>query len=471
MTDQERDPSLPDDQEIIFTSLDASDEEQSSLKPFRVALTARQRKVSLGLTGVLFLLVVALLLFSTPDIRNLLIKAPVSPNPTTAITSKNLSFYLQGNPSWGQFTVDGQRIGNLFSNGLNRTLSFAPGTHQIVWQVTPFQSQNCVFTVVNSTTFSSPCLTQQKVESTVLDGSFAPTPTPTILFTFFASLNDLPVAQRMNLAQQIQTTIAAYDDSEQVRQGEVYAVSTQLIKNTSALCKPFLQFALCLARATQSLTAHLSIQVDTSSSPDDPCVASGYCNVNQTDCRRLCNPFYPFLTNQGAASWNVAAIVRLIWSYITPTGQVIASSQPDSAIRSISTFQNLQLSIARNGQNWEINTEDPSSANSSNNPFCSQAMQDLSEIIQPDSSSYEQQWSILPGHIAAGCLVAITRTPEASATPAPIPTTQPKAYFLQHFGVLLAVNATAHNLLPELPIADTYELQLAKTLATILPSA
>jgi hypothetical protein len=40
---------------------------------------------------------------------------------------------------------------------------------------------------------------------------------------------------------------------------------------------------------------------------------------------------------------------------------------------------------------------------------------------------------------------------------------------MQRFGVLLAVNATAHHLFPFLPVANAYEKQLAQQWATQEP--
>jgi len=42
----------------------------------------------------------------------------------------------------------------------------------------------------------------------------------------------------------------------------------------------------------------------------------------------------------------------------------------------------------------------------------------------------------------------------------------PIAYFLEHFGVLLAVNSAAHTDFPWLPLVDTYEYGLAMQLLT-----
>ena len=55
---------------------------------------------------------------------------------------------------------------------------------------------------------------------------------------------------------------------------------------------------------------------------------------------------------------------------------------------------------------------------------------------------------------------ALYSGPNGELTPTATPL--PVAYVIQRFGVLLAVNSTAHNLWPFLPVADAYTQQLAQ---------
>jgi len=63
---------------------------------------------------------------------------------------------------------------------------------------------------------------------------------------------------------------------------------------------------------------------------------------------------------------------------------------------------------------------------------------------------------------ALGCLLQVKEVTLPS-TPTPI-APAPVATFLHRFGVLVAVNDAAHRLLPFLPLADVYEMRLAKLL-------
>src|SRR5712664_4335909 len=90
-------------------------------------LTPRQRRVSLAATALLFVLVVALLLGSASDVRNLLGRAignPAStPDPSAQATS--MSVYLRGNPTWGHFTLDGKALAHVPVIGQDHPLELA----------------------------------------------------------------------------------------------------------------------------------------------------------------------------------------------------------------------------------------------------------------------------------------------------------------------------------------------------------
>ena len=75
---------------------------------------------------------------------------------------------------------------------------------------------------------------------------------------------------------------------------------------------------------------------------------------------------------------------------------------------------------------------------------------------------------------ATGCLIEFKL--QKGVLSAPTPTTSPPmlvAYVMQRFGVLLAVNDTAHHLFPFLPVASAFEKQLAQqwTMRSVIKNA
>jgi hypothetical protein len=454
--------------------------------PRRFRLTSRQRKLSLWLTGLLFLVTIGVLLGSISDIRGLLASMWSEPAPTGTAVPENLFFYVQENPSWGQFTIDGHPLTRLPRIARDQPLSFSPGTHQIIWQAAPFNARTCLFTVVNILTFSSPCLKQQDINSQVANKPAKlalPLSMPVMLFTFFASLNDLPPGQRTSLVQQTQTLFSLPNSSEQVYPGEAYAVSEQAAEANPSLCQPVKGFALCFARANQPLVASLSAQLDTSTALDDPCVAAGLCGTIGQDCRQFCNPFSG---SEGVSpGWDIGAVIHLLWTYKTLSGQVIASNQPDSAIRgSAAGYVPVTLHITRDRQGWHIALL-PGPESTLNDPSCMGIERDISTLytaISNGSAGFAMQEAGPPQtQIAEGCLEVFELQsflpqpfPNATNTPLPEPSSTPvshePAYFLFRFGVILAVNPMAHSLLPKLPMADSYEQNLAQHLLASMQS-
>src|SRR5581483_9139673 len=261
-------------------------------------LTARQRQASIVVTVLLFALVVGTFLGGSAEIRGLLARTLLKPQPTPASeVSNSLSIYLQGNPDWGHFIVDGRPIGHLPVPVRDHPTVLAQGQHTIIWQVTPFNSRTCILTVMNSTTLSGPCLFLNGVSA-----HFVPNINVMVL-SFFASLNDLPARQRQVVLQQIQQVLAAYGTSEQVHPGERYAVSEQQIAANPSLCSVVTHLAICYARTDQSLQASVHVQLDSSTSSDDPCMASDQCSFNHQDCRALCEDPTVVYGNRNADGW------------------------------------------------------------------------------------------------------------------------------------------------------------------------
>ena len=453
----------PDDLEVEITNIDHSPTHGNTLK---LHLTPRLRRLSLALTAVLVVLLVGMIMASVVNVGGWLESSLFKPGPTVA--SYNLPVYLTGNPSWGQFTVDGKPVVPLPMAEHNKPLVLTPGPHHITWQVAPFRPQNCVVTVVDVSTVTGPCF----LNGTILTGL---EPGNSILiFSFSVSLNDLPSGQRAALISQVQTIEAGYTFSGTVRPGEVYAVSEQKIAANPSLCTLVEQLALCYARASQPLLATVRLQLDTSTSPDDPCVVSGPCLNNRQDCRSFCAD--PTLSWPGqfatAKGWDVVVVVQLLWSYSTFSNQVIARDQPDSALRGVQAYQTVSLHIDWGKQGWLVVPSSSETDSGANDPFCSQGSQDIMGLLNSSGNS-QQVYVQQSFHTAADCLeIAGPPASQVSATPTPTPATNapPKAVFLDRFGVVLAVNEVAQHLLPSLPVADAGEKSLAQSLLSALPN-
>jgi hypothetical protein len=462
MADTERDAL--DDSDVEITDLDRP---AGPLLPRRFFLTPGQRRWSVALTCVLFVLVIGGLLASTADVRALLARTVFQPAPP--IPANDLPFYVQGNPSWGSFTLDGKLIAHPPLPERDYPMLLTPGLHTLIWQAAPFKPRTCLFRVLDASTVSGPCFLSKEVSA-----GFVPNVSG-MLFSFFASANDLPTDQQATLIQQLQAVMATYGSSELVRPGEFYAVSQQQIVADPTLCTVLARAVICDARASQPLQATLSVQLDSSTSHDDPCAVSEQCLINNQDCRELCNdPFLPY-NNTPIQGWSVAIAVSLSWSYTTLSGQVVARAQPASALRGAATYQIVPVHLTRAGQGWHISPFPDNYGVAADNPLCNQAAGDTNELVSSSSGNQEmfvQQVADMQGRGTAGCLVVLQTSPGTAlnpSTPVPGMGSPQVAYCLVRFGVVLAVNHLARQSWPFLPVVDDYENNLAQTLLATLP--
>jgi len=422
-------------------------------------MTTRQRAIGAALTVLLFLLVAGAFLSSSVDVRNVLTRALFSPQSTAS--PDGLPFYLQGNPDWGHMLVDGRVIAHLPVPVRDQPLVLAVGSHTIIWQVAPFRPRTCHLSVINATTLSGPCLASNEVSAHFVSGIKA------LVISFFASLNDLPGGERQSLVRQIQQALARYESTEIVRSGERYAVSEQRILATPVLCHAVTPLAICYARAQQPLQAHVHVQMDSSTSPDDPCVLADQCSFSSQDCRALCEDPTVVYGNSPVQGWSVAASVSLAWSYTTLTGLLVARDQPISALRGTQRYQIVSVHITRASQGWRISPFPHTPGSGYGDPLCSQAAQDTGELASMSSGNQDMfVQDVLPAQRAAqGCLVVLVTGPGTvlnPQTPAAAPHTHLVAFCLVRFGVVLAVNQVARQQWPFLPIGDAFEDALAQ---------
>ncbi|HLI06438.1 MAG TPA: hypothetical protein VKV40_07715 [Ktedonobacteraceae bacterium] len=422
----------------------------------RARWTRRQRVLQVMVTTMIALLLLSAFLNSSASMRSVIIGL-LRPTPTPQPPVESDSFYVQGNPSWGQLFIDGHRVAHLPLVGVEAPLRLQRGVHVLRWQASPFDTQSCTVSVPGWLGVNT-CLAQAVPVNEKVSAW---------LITFAVSLANLPPTQRAALTRTAQAALDAMRSTDTVQPGELYAVSL------SEACKPEQRVTYCFATAQEPLKATLHFALDTQMSAGaTTCISAGLgntCIFQQQDCHLFCAfPAQLFHVSSSSSSpgWNVFVVVRSSWTYALPDGHVIARNQPNSFL----DFEQgdeyfVAMHITWNGAKWQVAVL-PGQLLS--NPVCTEAQNEveIGGFLARSNISFPLTWNFAANAtLAAGCLAVASATQQTNTTPLPSTYPVPGAYCLQRFGVLLAANATAHRYWPYLPLADHYEQGMAQHLA------
>src|SRR6266516_1739141 len=362
-------PERPqDDFEIEITDIDALESADSSSRPWRQSpfprFSPHQRRLQLTITSTIVVLAVLLLLGSTAPVRELVGRALVVPTLTPVPTSGPEAdlFYIQANPPWGHLSIDGHEVAHLPRINVDPPLRFPQGQYVLVWHADPFPPQSC--------TLSVPA--RYRTDSCTKYGS---------IITFAASLNMLPALQRALLMQATQTVLDSTQSSETIQPGELYAFAPAIAGSQNNPCRITPQSVLCFATAKEPLRATLRFQLDTDTSPGGPCSISQACILNGQDCRLFCDaPGGTISPSAIISEWNVLAVVRSLWEYVTPGGQIIAQDQADTFIAEMANDHFVPLSITWNNPGWQVSPLFPNSQAPFGDPVCDSAIGDAQAL-------------------------------------------------------------------------------------------
>jgi hypothetical protein len=442
---------VPDSLEVEFTDLD---EAGAATQPSRLAslLAAfppdrRYRRPITVATASLVVLAVMMIFATSFPVRAFLansnVKSPTQPGPYTYI--------IQATPPWGRLFVDGHAV-QFYAREGSPSIILTPGRHVLAWRADPFAQQQCTMQVPPGSGID----TCKHLPLQVTANGFEVADT---IIVFQASLSLLKAETRAALMQAAQHALDLHQSSETVQPGEVYAVSSLSFNPPVKACAVAPTAALCYQSAKQALQATVSFQLDTDTSSSAPCNNGGACIYNGEDCRLFCDAtaYDTPIASPSPTRWNAFAIVHILWHYRTPQGQLVIPPEADSFIWGQQDEYPIPLSIAWNGATWNVTTRFDSAQAPLDNPMCDAAIDDIGTLLYADARTTYSFDSIPAPTFALGCLIKVQLV-NVPAAPAP------SAYLLDRFGVMLAANNEAHHLLPFLPLADGYEIGLAKLL-------
>lgn len=422
----------------------------SGYVPFVPRFTLRQRRLQLVATATIVSLLLFVLLSSYSPVRNRVLQVivPSVLSPVATVGKDSNLFYFDASPAWGQLFIDGKLVVHPPAPMDETPLKLMHGHHLIRWQAQPFVTQLCIISVPFNIMTDS-CHLDQFTQSARGVGAW--------LFSFPASLAQLPQPSFASLTSTVQAVLDAHSPTETVQRGEGYAVNTSKMP---------------IQRAREPLKATLHYQLDIQNSLDGVCStlleANVPCTFNGQACYLFCTIPVSLMSSSAEKVWYVFAAAQATWEYTTISGKIVAQHQPELIGTATLYDHLLPLRILWNGTRWNVTLLSlPVSSDMSlqfNEP-CNTALNAVRDVLFPAPAVLVHagiNWLYASStNSASGCLAMATLGQGAVSPP-------PVAYFLYRFGVFLAANDAAHKYWPTMPLADALERQLAQQLAATL---
>jgi hypothetical protein len=402
---------------------------------FLLRWSRRHRRFSALLTVSLVGLALLMLLGSVLPIQQMQegkgLRAGQTPAP---LTGPDL-FYFNPLPSWGTVELDEQPLAHVPVPivGNEPPLRLPHGRHVLEWYAAPFEQQRCILFVPPQQGSGQTCTVTQAPSTAFAEHAS--------LIILPVSLAQLPEKERTDLVHAAQSLLDTLQSTEMVQRGERYVLTEG---------SPQIQTASTPLQAT----LHFSLDTDTRI----PVTCSGLslgegCTISGQDCRLFCTPLWP---KTPGPAWDIAAIFHTTWQYTTPDGQPLEGSSPTQ--RAAISAQFVTLHVTWTHGQWQVAFQNQG-ASSFDDPICVATIAEVGANPSYHSvpgSSTALSWTYTSAYTAAGGCLAAAQGEQA-----------PNVLLLRRFGVLLATNAEAHRLWPRLPVADSYEQQLAQHLLLV----
>lgn len=446
---------LQDDFEEKIIPLPLPDDAIPTFPPRRTLKAphpSRWHSLALRLSIVLSFMLLLVLSGSFQTLRNTTFGALgiLMPTPTPTLFPQEDSFYMNVNIPWTTVFLDGHLIH--VPRNSEAPLKLALGHHLIEWHAEPFEPQSCIVSVPIA--LNDTCRFAASEVGLQLHDPLAE------VILLHNSLATLSANQQVALIDAVQKTFEEFPASQPVLPGELYVGPTGYVT------------------ATHPLIATLHFRFDPQAAGIRPYLIAG------ESCQQLCIVPSQYLPSQPKMlltkeEWYALAFISSSWEYASKEGHVIARNQPIDLGVDGNGNNPVLLRIRWDGSRWNVKAligldqvppivvhsgitfepyAPPEEVQLNDNPSCIAAR----DLFLGEFSIFQVRFVSGPNP-AAGCLAIVT----GSLTNTTSPSQHPVAYFLEHFGISLAVNDTAHKLQPQLPLADAYEQGLAQQLAVL----
>jgi hypothetical protein len=390
--------------------------------------------------------------------------ALLRPSPTPYTVPGADRFYFLPTPPWVAVWMDGRRIGHVpLAADSGEPLRLAPGTHHIEWRGAPFHTLRCAVVV------PVPFIYRPTPDACDIR-PFEGLPAGYVL-QYTESQATLSTAQQSALQTAIAAGLSAARAPADLPAGQPYLVP-----------QPRSPSGYQLARAPAPLRATLSLMLDPNPGWTEPCAASGGsfqpCRFPGQDCRLLCTVAS---TSADGGAWLIAFMAQAAWDLArldgAPAGMAAGGPHLGDVL--------VPALVTWDGAAWHATPVFGHAAGGelADDAVCGPARDWLAwgaavfgDAAGPLVPGGPLQTGQSPGGVVFasgvdptdGCYVAVP--PDALAfTPQP-PVTQ-SLEFLLRFGVLLAVNDTARQVAPGLPVANAAARAIALRLSASVSGA
>lgn len=406
----------------------------------------RQRRQRLAAFIALGCMALLIILGSTPAVRNLVARGTALPTPTPTLPPEDSEFYVQAIPAWGHLVIDGRLLSSAPAPRVAPPLHLSPGHHTLQWRAAPFLTQSCTLSVPPHYA-SDTCVDNNVIE--LAGGHYVS------IISFEVSLDDLPTLQRIALINVVQAALNSAQSRTMVRPGERYALPPSCSSSQPLTG----QLSGCFGVAHQPLRATLHFQLDTNAVTNASCASpepQQPCSISTQNCHLFCSGF-------SSSAWNVVVPVRDLFTFTLLDGYIVKQDVPDN----LNQESLVPLQITWDQAGWHVSLQLGSAQSFFGFPTCEPMAMNTNllgdpQISTPSLSLASLQFSYAVGQsLADGCVAVATYNPLSGSTPTSSTAQAQIAALLYRFGIILAANSAAHRYWPYLPVADSYEQQLA----------
>lgn len=427
-------PEAVDEFEILSLDMSIGDEPLRASAPG--ARLSRIRRSLVGSVAVVSaLLAIVILVASIPsadDGIRLALHLP-TPIPTAVLPRGSDTLLLAHTVPWGRLSVDGRSLDDLhtFIDRIDDypAIRLPAGTHTITYAADQFPTLTCTVTIP----FMTPRIAPADLHTcSVLPfpGVHSPASAPAAhLIDLRATLDRLAPATLAQLKEEIDTTLPSAQTV--VQPGERYLGSDGAVHVASA-----------------PLPAQLVMRLN-----NDPLILLPLGDF-PTMCAVLCADPIQSATPTQSPVWSLFANVTPAWRFGATKSSVTAPFAPPAEVSADVVTQLVTVGVTYEGGQFRVT---PRGAESASRLVFAAATNAVSGFGKKLTSQYPSGWSALPfiaHNPADGCMIVVG-TIQSSGDGFPGGKTLNVLY---QFGVLLAADQMAHNVLPALPVASAADL-------------